>query len=114
MSATLRFKRASSGIKVPLLGGDGWDSAKARRDRAASRSTDRTIRIIIRIRIPNPRVQEFIKKYKERFDSDIPDGLAALGYDAARIVCEAIGKARIGEGRRYRRRAGQNQGLRLA
>ena len=28
MSATLRYRRKRLGIDVPLLGGDGWDSAK--------------------------------------------------------------------------------------
>jgi branched-chain amino acid transport system substrate-binding protein len=37
-------------------------------------------------------VQEFIKKYDARFKGT-PDGLAALGYDAARIVCDAIERA---------------------
>jgi branched-chain amino acid transport system substrate-binding protein len=37
-------------------------------------------------------VQEFLKKYEEQYKS-IPDGLAALGYDAARIVAQAIGRA---------------------
>jgi len=37
-------------------------------------------------------VQEFLKKYEERYKG-IPDGLAALGYDAARIVAQAITRA---------------------
>lgn len=41
---------------------------------------------------PDPRVQDFIRKYKEA-NGETPDGLAALGYDAARIVCDAIGRA---------------------
>jgi branched-chain amino acid transport system substrate-binding protein len=36
-------------------------------------------------------VQNFIKKYDERFQGT-PDGLAALGYDAARILAEAMGR----------------------
>jgi len=41
---------------------------------------------------PNPRVQDFIKKYKAKF-GETPDGLAALGYDAARIMADAFGRA---------------------
>jgi branched-chain amino acid transport system substrate-binding protein len=78
------------GIKVPLLGGDGWDSAKL--GEIAGDSIDGCFYSNhYSHQDPDPRVQEFIKKYKERFKST-PDGLAALGYDAARIVCEAIGK----------------------
>lgn len=79
------------GIKVPLLGGDGWDSAKL-----AEIGGDAINGCFYSNHYapedPDPRVQEFLKKYKERFKGT-PDGLAALGYDAARIVCEAIGKA---------------------
>jgi branched-chain amino acid transport system substrate-binding protein len=78
------------GIKVPLLGGDGWDSAKL--GEIAGDSIDGCFYSNhYSHQDPDPRVQEFIKKYKERFNGT-PDGLAALGYDAARIVCEAIGK----------------------
>lgn len=78
-------------IKAPLLGGDGWDSAKL-----AEIGGDAINGCFYSNHYshqdPNPRVQDFIKKYDERFKG-IPDGLAALGYDAARIVCEAIGRA---------------------
>ena len=40
---------------------------------------------------PSPRVQEFIAKYEAKFGAK-PDGLAALGYDAARILYDAMEK----------------------
>ena len=41
---------------------------------------------------PTPRVQDFIKKYKTKFGA-VPDSLAALGYDAARVAIEAMKRA---------------------
>jgi branched-chain amino acid transport system substrate-binding protein len=41
---------------------------------------------------PNPDVQEFGKVYREKFGS-FPDNFAALGYDAARVVLDAIQRA---------------------
>lgn len=79
------------GITVPLLGGDGWDSAKLG-EIGGDAINGSFYSNHYSHEDPDPRVQEFIKKYKERFNGT-PDGLAALGYDAARIVCEAIGKA---------------------
>ena len=38
-------------------------------------------------------MQDFIKKYKDKF-GETPDGLAALGYDAARILFEAMQRAK--------------------
>jgi branched-chain amino acid transport system substrate-binding protein len=80
------------GIKQPLMGGDGWDSAKLFEIGGASLepsyfsnhySPDD----------PSPRIQEFVKKYKERY-GQVPDSLAAQGYDAARIAADAMGRAK--------------------
>lgn len=79
------------GIKAPMLGGDGWDSSKLG-EIAGDAINGSFYSNHYSQQDPDPRVQEFIKKYKDRFGGT-PDGLAALGYDAARIACEAIGKA---------------------
>ncbi len=77
------------GITAPLLGGDGWDSSKLYEiggqaingsyfsNHYTTESTD-------------PVVVDFIKKYKERYNGVVPDGLAALGYDAGRVLIEAM------------------------
>jgi branched-chain amino acid transport system substrate-binding protein len=79
------------GITVPLLGGDGWDSSKL--GEIAGKAIDGSFYSNhYSHQDPNPRVQDFIHKYKDRH-GDIPDGLAALGYDAGRILCDAIGRA---------------------
>ncbi|MES2963762.1 MAG: ABC transporter substrate-binding protein [Bdellovibrionota bacterium] len=77
------------GIAAPLMGGDGWDSSKLYEiggtaingnyfsNHYTTESTD-------------PVVVDFIKKYKERYNGETPDGLAALGYDAAKILAEAM------------------------
>jgi branched-chain amino acid transport system substrate-binding protein len=80
------------GIKAPLLGGDGWDSAKLG-EISGDAINGSFYSNHYSQQDPNPRVQDFIKKYKEQH-GNIPDGLAALGYDAARIVCEAIGRSK--------------------
>lgn len=79
------------GLKAVLLGGDGWDSPKLFEigqtaiegayfsNHYASES-------------PVPATQEFIKKYKEKYNES-PDGLSAAGYDAAMILINAIEKA---------------------
>lgn len=76
------------GIKVPLLGGDGWDSPKLFEiGRTAVEgsyfsnhySTDST----------NKATQDFIAAYKKKF-GDTPDGMAATGYDAAMMLIAAM------------------------
>ncbi len=76
------------GLKTPLLGGDGWDSVKLG-EIAGSSIEGCFYSNHYSHEDPNPRVQDFIKKYNERH-RQIPDGLAALGYDAARILFEAM------------------------
>ena len=41
---------------------------------------------------PAPAVQKFVEKYKSKYGS-VPDTFAALGYDAARILADAIKRA---------------------
>jgi branched-chain amino acid transport system substrate-binding protein len=80
------------GIQVPLLGGDGWDSAKLA-EIGGKAIEGCFYSNHYSHEDPNPRVQDFIKKYKEKYQAT-PDGLAALGYDAARILFDAIKRAK--------------------
>jgi branched-chain amino acid transport system substrate-binding protein len=80
------------GMKVPLMGGDGWDSprlfeigGKALEGSYYSNHYSHED--------PSPRIQDFVKRYKERF-GNTPDGLAATGYDAARIAFDAMERAK--------------------
>ena len=77
-------------MKTPLLGGDGWDSSKLG-EIAGSSIEGCFYSNHYSHEDPNPRVQEFIKKYSQRHNQT-PDGLAALGYDAARILFEAMSR----------------------
>ncbi len=81
------------GMKVPLLGGDGWDSSKLSEiggtaingsyfsDHYTAESTD-------------PIVVGFIKKFKETYGGETPDGNAALGYDSGRVLFAAMERAK--------------------
>src|SRR5438094_832284 len=72
------------GVKAPLVGGDGWESPKLLEIGGKALegcfyanhyfSDD-----------PTPIVHDFVEKYKQRYKAK-PDALAALGYDAARVL----------------------------
>lgn len=82
----------SLGLKQPLLGGDGWDSPKLVEigknaiqgayfsSHYSSESKD-------------PRVQSFVADYKKKYNGQTPDALAAVAYDAAQILLDAIQRA---------------------
>ena len=75
-----------------MLGGDGWDSAKL--GEIAGKALDGCYYSNhYSHQDPSPRVQEFIKKYDAKY-TGTPDGLAALGYDAARILFAAMKSAK--------------------
>ena len=82
------------GIKVPLMGGDGWDSdklyeigGKALNNTFFSNHYSKDDQA--------PAVQNFVKNYKSAYNRS-PDGLAAMGYDAAVILFAAIEKTKTG------------------
>jgi branched-chain amino acid transport system substrate-binding protein len=79
------------GIKVPLLGGDGWDSTKLF-ELGGSAIQGSYFSNHYSSDDPNPRVRNFVEAYKKAFN-EVPDGLAALGYDSAKVAIEAMKKA---------------------
>lgn len=80
------------GMKVPLMGGDGWDSSKLYE--IGGEALDGSyFSNHYSFENPDPVVQTFITKYREAY-GEVPDALAALGYDAARLAADAI--ARVG------------------
>jgi branched-chain amino acid transport system substrate-binding protein len=84
------------GIKVPLMGGDGWDSAKLFEIGGAAIEGSFFSNHYSQ-EDPSPRIQDFIKRYKERWGA-VPDSMAATGYDAAMVAGDAISRAKDGTG----------------
>ena len=88
------------GITAPLLGGDGWDSpslvevaGKAIEGSFFSNhfSNEDT----------SPAIQDFVKKFQAKHGK-VPDAMAALGYDSAKILADAIKRAGTTEGKALR------------
>ena len=77
-------------ITIPLLGGDGWDSEDLAKNAGESIEGSYYSNHYASDQ-PTPEIQEFVAKYTKEFRST-PDGLAALGYDAARILFDAMGR----------------------
>ena len=84
------------GIKVPLMGGDGWDSPKLKEIGGAAMSNSYFSNHYSE-EDKSPNVQKFIADYKTKFGS-VPDGLAAMGYDAAMVLVDAMKRAKSVDG----------------
>jgi branched-chain amino acid transport system substrate-binding protein len=89
------------GLTCPLIGTDGWEAPELVSIGGAAvngayysshyspESTD-------------PKVQEFVRKYRAKFPGDTPDSMAPLAYDALMIVADAIARAGVTDGPRLR------------
>jgi branched-chain amino acid transport system substrate-binding protein len=80
------------GVTVPLFGGDGWTSPRLT-EIAGSALEGCFFSEHYSQEDPNPKIQNFVQKYAAKYGSK-PDGLAALGYDAARLLADAMTRAR--------------------
>lgn len=76
------------GLNIPLLGGDGWDSVKLK-EIGGSAVDGSYFSNHYSAESESPAVKEFVTKYQNRF-GEIPDGLAAMGYEAAQILAYAM------------------------
>ncbi len=75
-------------IRAPLLGTNGWNSQDF--VRTADRTVDGATFVDgFFLDSPNPAVQEFVQRYRNRFEST-PSLFTMQGYDAARVVIEGI------------------------
>lgn len=97
------------GMTQPLAGGDGWESpklveigGKALEGCFYSNHYDP--------HDPSPLVRAFVQKYKDRF-GQTPGALAALGYDAAKMLADAMKRAGRTDGPALRDAIAQTKGF---
>jgi branched-chain amino acid transport system substrate-binding protein len=80
------------GLTSIVLGGDGWDSPKL-----AEIGGDAIVGAYFsnhyHAKETRPEVQKFVDAYKKEYGV-IPNGLSALGYDAAKLTFDAITRAK--------------------
>lgn len=79
-------------LKIPLLGGDGWDSPQLI-NLGGDTIEGGYFSTHFSKDSSEEKVQNFVKEYQTKYKSD-PDALAALGYDATFILCDALKRAK--------------------
>ncbi|EQC49334.1 receptor family ligand-binding protein [Bacteriovorax sp. BSW11_IV] len=80
-----------SGIDLPFLGGDGWDSPTLQ-ELAGEAVKGNYISSHFSSDDKDPMVQKFVQSYKATYKSN-PGAMAALGYDAILVMADAIKRA---------------------
>jgi branched-chain amino acid transport system substrate-binding protein len=89
------------GITVPFFGGDGWEAPQLLQiggdalegcfySTHFSPEND------------DPAVRSFVERFKARWDNQTPDAFAALGYDAAYVLADALKRAGSTDGAKLR------------
>jgi branched-chain amino acid transport system substrate-binding protein len=88
------------GIKAPLFGGDGWESSELVNIGGAAVEGD-YFSTHFSPQEQNPAVQKFVHDFEAKY-SVTPDAMAALGYDSAMLLADAIKRAGSTEGPKVR------------
>ncbi|MEA2570655.1 MAG: branched-chain amino acid transport system substrate-binding protein [Acidobacteriota bacterium] len=98
------------GMTMPLAGGDGWESPKL--IEIGGKALEGCFYSNhYYAEDPTPEVRNFVEKYKKRFDNQMPDALAALGYDAAKVLADSIKRAGKTDGPALRDAIAQTKGF---
>ena len=89
------------GLTQPLLGGDGWDAPELWQLGGDSLN-GAYISTHYSVDDPSPAIRQFVGLYKQRYANLLPDAHAALAYDAARILFDAITRTGSTDGDKLR------------
>ena len=80
------------GMNLPLMGGDGWDSAKLAEIATPAAINNGFFSNHYSPQDTDPNVVKFVEAYKKEYGQE-PSALAALGYDSALMLVDAIKRA---------------------
>lgn len=84
-------------LRVPLFGGDGWEAPELLQiGGAALEGCYFSTHYSPENEAPN--VQEFVKKFRDHYGGQTPDAMAALGYDSAMVLVDALRRANSVDG----------------
>ncbi len=108
--AALICKQAKDlGITVPIFGGDGWEAPQLV-EIGGSAVEGAYYSTHYSPENQTPAVVKFLANYKQRWNNEVPDAMAALGYDSANVLIDAIKRAGNTEGPKLRDAIAATQG----
>src|ERR1044071_6587408 len=88
------------GITLPLFGGDGWESSKLI-EIGGSDVEGTYFSTHFSPEAKSPAIEKFVAAFREKY-GEAPDAMAALGYDSAMVLVDAIKRAGTTEGPKLR------------
>ena len=81
------------GIMVPIFGGDGWEAPELIKLAGGEALKNTYYSTHFSPAQDTPAAKKFVAAFKAKFNGEVPDAMAALGYDSALALIEAIKKA---------------------
>ena len=100
-AALICIQAKQLGLNVPLFGGDGWES-----DQLVKIGGDAIegnyFSTHYAADVATEQSKSFVAAYQKRFDGKMPDAMAALGYDSALVLADAIKRAGSTDGQKVR------------
>lgn len=84
-------------MRIPLFGGDGWEAPElvkigGEAVEGCYYSTHYSPEV------DTPAVRGFVARFKAAYNGEVPDAMAALGFDSAQVMVDAIRRANSTEG----------------
>jgi branched-chain amino acid transport system substrate-binding protein len=96
-AALICIQAREVGLNVPIFGGDGWESEKL--TEIGGKAVEGTFfSTHYSPDAGGAKGKAFVEAYKKRFAGKVPDAMAALGYDSAIILVDAIKRAGATDG----------------
>ncbi|MDR3590881.1 MAG: ABC transporter substrate-binding protein [Negativicutes bacterium] len=89
------------GITVPILGADAWDSPKLVELGGPAALNNTYFTNFYSVEDKNPASNKFVEAYNKEY-GQTPDSMAAMGYDAAYLLIDAIKRANSTEPNKIR------------
>lgn len=80
------------GITVPIFGGDGWESESLLTIGKESMNGN-YFSTHCSVEQGTPEMVAFVEGYKKKYNGKVPDAMAVLGYDSAKVLADAIKRA---------------------
>jgi len=99
--ATISLQARKLGMKQPMMGGDGWDSEELGKN-AGEAIEGCFYTNHYAVDNPTPEITKFVADYQRDYNGATPDGLAALGYDATKVLFAAMERAGSTDGKKLR------------
>ena len=80
------------GINVPIFGGDGWEAPDLIQIAGDALKNTYYSTHFSPLK-DTPEVQNFVKAFQAKYNGETPDAMAALGYDSALVLADALKRA---------------------